>query len=345
MQNQSEFEYFRNYCHLCSSDQIVYPTGRDGYDPQTAWWLGECSRLAYASKHVTARELGAVGFTQLFFFDFESTQAYLAIHPGAGQPFAVLAFRGTEKDYLDILTDIIILKTKLPDPDDAPEADKPVFQEGAAKEARQPAFAHGGFLEAFKNVWGTALPQGTRDHLTEVAWIGMRGINNILQEKLTHSETGQPIPLYVTGHSLGGAIATLTAYHALTYHDPVYLYTFGSPRVGNTALAQNIDHQLPIRAYRCVHRIDIVPRIPFWFNYHHVQEPIFLNKDKGRLTGTAPLPNNILVVLRLLLEMVLYIVSFKALKPQTTIDHSIAFYVEALEKEIRATTQTTAAAP
>lgn len=41
----------------------------------------------------------------------------------------------------------------------------------------------------------------------------------------------------VTGHSLGGAIATITATELRRLGNKVNLYTYGSPRVGNGAMA------------------------------------------------------------------------------------------------------------
>ena len=64
--------------------------------------------------------------------------------------------------------------------------------------------------------------------------------------------------LWLTGHSLGGALATLAAAHAGA--DVVQgLYTYGSPRVGDAVFASI----LPQRGYlRLIHRDDWVPLIP-----------------------------------------------------------------------------------
>jgi hypothetical protein len=62
-------------------------------------------------------------------------------------------------------------------------------------------------------------------------------------------------PVLLTGHSLGGALATL----AVTLCPGARLYTFGSPRVGDrnfAALFSNIQH------HRFVNCCDIVPRLP-----------------------------------------------------------------------------------
>lgn len=63
--------------------------------------------------------------------------------------------------------------------------------------------------------------------------------------------------LYVTGHSLGGALA-LIATRALNSDNLAACYTFGSPKVGNTEFADII--KPPI--YRTVNALDPVPCLP-----------------------------------------------------------------------------------
>lgn len=79
--------------------------------------------------------------------------------------------------------------------------------------------------------------------------------------------------LWITGHSLGAALATLaTAKLRLEKKHPVNgLYTFGSPRVGNEEFAQSFENDFGGRAFRFVNNNDIVPRVPFrLMNYRHV---------------------------------------------------------------------------
>lgn len=64
-------------------------------------------------------------------------------------------------------------------------------------------------------------------------------------------------PIYITGHSLGGALAVL-ATRFLASDSQGACYTFGGPRVGNEYTADNI--KTPI--YRVVNAADIVPRLP-----------------------------------------------------------------------------------
>ncbi|MFO1038732.1 MAG: lipase family protein [Geminicoccaceae bacterium] len=71
------------------------------------------------------------------------------------------------------------------------------------------------------------------------------------------------LPLMLTGHSLGGALAVLAAEH-LTRNGvtPAGIYTFGMPRVGGIEYARTYDDMLGNRTFRLVHGEDLVPRMP-----------------------------------------------------------------------------------
>lgn len=67
-------------------------------------------------------------------------------------------------------------------------------------------------------------------------------------------------PFIVTGHSAGGALATLAGRRL---HESVVqvdgIYTYSSPRVGDRAFATSF----PIPLYRFEYRDDIIPHVPF----------------------------------------------------------------------------------
>ena len=66
-------------------------------------------------------------------------------------------------------------------------------------------------------------------------------------------------PLFLTGHSMGGALAVLTACRlAEMKRPPVAIYTFGAPRVGDRTFCAG--YSLP--TYRIVNRLDLVPEMP-----------------------------------------------------------------------------------
>jgi len=138
---------------------------------------------------------------------------------------------------------------------------------------------HEGFNRALEAVWGTL--KGVLEKWSE-------GRKNI----------------FFAGHSLGGALAMLAAAGCseqwsvasgqgtvtsdqceVTSHSPlstnrsglpIWLYTFGQPRVGNAAWARWYDGRLRARSFRVVHAEDVVARMPWLLGlYRHAGTEIF----------------------------------------------------------------------
>jgi triacylglycerol lipase len=88
-------------------------------------------------------------------------------------------------------------------------------------------------------------------------------------------------PLFITGHSLGGALATLAAAKLHAFGYPVQgIYTFGSPRVGDRAFHDHFSQVFPTTAFRFVNNNDIVTRIPpRSFGYKHVGQCLFFDSE------------------------------------------------------------------
>jgi len=88
--------------------------------------------------------------------------------------------------------------------------------------------------------------------------------------------------LWFTGHSLGGAMATICAGRCMLSHiksNPTQIYTFGSPRVGDKRYINfvKVDH------VRWVHNNDIVPKVPpAWLGYRHTGDEHYLDSE-GKL--------------------------------------------------------------
>jgi hypothetical protein len=103
---------------------------------------------------------------------------------------------------------------------------------------------------------------------------------NVLVHKLAPFESANPrARVLFTGHSLGAAIAVLTA----ALHHPDYLYTFGCPRVGDRDFAESLhfDHA----RYQNCH--DLVTLVPPPSGYTHVGEHRYINRS-GKLEETTP---------------------------------------------------------
>ena len=137
-------------------------------------------------------------------------------------------------------------------------------------------FVHAGFLAALREVW------------TDVA---------------THLKTEQastPRPLWITGHSLGAALATLAA--NLCEDDGVFrlkgVSTYGSPRVGDPGFGARI--RVPV--YRFRNDSDIVPHLPLGLLFRHVGRLQFID-------GAGHLHTNMASAMELMLDPGAHLVS------------------------------------
>jgi predicted lipase len=116
--------------------------------------------------------------------------------------------------------------------------------------------------------------------------------------------------IIVTGHSLGGALATIGAldlqYNLGTADNFSFsVYTYGAPRVGNLALVESFNRRVP-DSHRFIYGWDVVTRVPReWQGYSHVDQAVQLG---NRWT-------------------------WRVLSRRFS-DHSIGQYIEAIEQEL-----------
>jgi len=124
--------------------------------------------------------------------------------------------------------------------------------------------------------------QGFGQIFIDVMRYGLRKtLYDLLEE---HSDAA----VFITGHSLGGALATLLAYDVITSGKlsdaqlrKFSVFTFGSPRVFTKSLAGEYNYKIQ-NSYRFVHNKDPVPHVPFQLPnspYQHVGTLIFCVDD------------------------------------------------------------------
>lgn len=90
--------------------------------------------------------------------------------------------------------------------------------------------------------------------------------------------------IFFTGHSLGAALATLAAFRWVQ-PAALSLFTFGSPRVGNTGFCNEVWRKTQGRSYRFVNNDDIVTLVPApSASYDHVQREMYID-SAGRLNS------------------------------------------------------------
>ncbi|KAE8648243.1 uncharacterized protein LOC101204368 isoform X1 [Cucumis sativus] len=192
-------------------------------------------------------------FEKLCFLDNESTDTQVAIWRDFMRRKLVVAFRGTEQSrWKDLRTDLMLVPAGL----------NPERISGDFNEEIQ---VHSGFLSAYDSV-------------------RMRIISLIKKAIYYNDDRAEPPVkwhVYVTGHSLGGALATLLALELsssqLARHEAitVTMYNFGSPRVGNRQFAEIYNKKVK-DSWRVVNHRDIIPTVPRLMGYCHVAQPVYL---------------------------------------------------------------------
>lgn len=107
-----------------------------------------------------------------------------------------------------------------------------------------------------------------------LAWLSIRDRMTVRILNTIHAYPG--FRLVVTGHSLGGALAALTAANLRTVSDDFWLrielYTFGCPRIGNDETADFLTNQSD-RSHRITNRADWIPHLPSHASGYHQTYP------------------------------------------------------------------------
>jgi pimeloyl-ACP methyl ester carboxylesterase len=228
-------------------------------DARNAQFLALASDLAYLPEAEGAEAFRTQLGLQARLISVGNTQVYVA----TSDEHIVVAFRGTEapntieglKDWL--LTDAANLLIQ-------PEGD--LGTDFAA--AGVGACWHDGFMKALASVW---------DPLLEA-----------VQAERKKSDR----PVWITGHSLGGALALLAAWRFKRKFVPVHqIYTFGGPMVGNAVATEAIDRELADRIFRYVNDQDPIPLLPTLSllanAYSHCQKQIVLGLAAAAAGGSV----------------------------------------------------------
>jgi triacylglycerol lipase len=199
-------------------------------DPRNAAALARAADIAYLpeaeGKPRFSSELGL----DARLISADNTQAYIA----GNADHIVVAFRGTEdptsidglKDCL--LTDAMNLLM-------VPEGRLGTDLIAAGVGAR----FHQGFVNAIGEIWDPVF------------------------EAVNAEVKKEDRPVWITGHSLGGALAKYAAWlFTRKYVNIHQIYTFGAPMIGNAAACQAFDENFPNKLFRYVNSPDPVPMLP-----------------------------------------------------------------------------------
>lgn len=230
-----EHEYFED----CAEHPFL--PSADEFEFVNAWWMAEAALLAYANPSFAEKRLLEAGLHEFRHFDGESTQCYVAHgaseEVSGGSEFVIVAFSGSDmrqregNGAFDVLADWLVNLN---------------FGKTASERNGK---VHQGFKQALDEVWDPPDREGSdslKKYLDDVCDGGRRKV-------------------WITGHSLGGALAALAA----SRHEPTSgLYTFGAPRIGDRSFVK----EFGVPAYRFVNCEDVVTGFPLRGQYRHVGE-------------------------------------------------------------------------
>ncbi len=232
---------YKDYEYFQNREIVPFEYRASSFSLVNAWWLAEASTLVYADETYVRPRFREAGLNRVVFFNRSGTQCFIA----SNSRFAIVAFRGSEiwnKDEGFGLSQMI--------------ADFMTDIDIRLSDWIRGGKVHSGFKTALDSVWDDMLP--------EIKRLRDRGVL-----------------IWVTGHSLGAALATLAADRLPNVQG---LYTFGSPRVGDEEFQKRFE---PI-AFRVINGKDIVGDVPPKGPYRHVGEHIFIDQ-KGVFTLSTAL--------------------------------------------------------
>lgn len=164
---------------------------------------------------------------------------------------------------------------------------------------------HKGFWIAFASVW--------------------ESLRAILQTQRVNDQA-----VWITGHSLGGALAMMCAAQLLWGDNtPVQgVYTFGQPRAGDYTFATQFNADFRNRCFRFVNNNDIVPQLPPpgpILRYWHTDGLQYIDAS-GKLHASLPWWQQLIDMIRGALQ------DIGQLGPDLLKDHDIGLYVRHLER-------------
>lgn len=261
---------------MSSSPQAVVSTEfpfnpeATGFDIANAYSLAQVSSLAYkrfeddnqgnTDKAFFLEQVKAWGFADYYFYDCHNIDDDAQGLILADDDKIIVAFRGTEvAEIQDVMTDLDLRQVN-----------------------RYNGRVHRGFYTTFRSIWKSELR----------IWDGAEeldnppGIRNTLKKLLAHKQR----PLFVTGHSLGAAMAVICSVacgeELQEFKPTITVYDYGQPRVGNEGFNETL-HKYVNLMFRVVNNNDVVARIPVdiiqkssVIDYEHTGKLIYLDTER-----------------------------------------------------------------
>jgi pimeloyl-ACP methyl ester carboxylesterase len=273
-------------------------------DPRNALFLAEACNLAYFDDPEGAEGFQSQLGLEARLISVSNTQVYVS----QNENVVVVAFRGSQAPTtLDGLKDWLL--TNANNYLILPEGQIGTDFAAAGVGAR----FHRGFLEALNQIWDPLLTEVSR-----------------LLEATDR-------PLWVTGHSLGGALALMAAWRLQRNFIKVHeVVTFGAPMVGNNAAARAFEQEFAGKIYRYVNLEDPVPLLPSVSlvanSYAHCQSEVSLRAVQATLSALEELKQSAGSAVDRILEATQIDLLWKAVQGRISA-HFINYYRERVQDQ------------
>jgi pimeloyl-ACP methyl ester carboxylesterase len=277
---------------------LVLDNAKQG-NPSNALFLAEACNLAYCDEaEGTAGFHDSLGL-EAQFISVNNTQVYV----GQNESVLVVAFRGSQSPTsLDGLKDWLL--TNANNYLILPEGQIGTDFAAAGVGAR----FHRGFLQALNDIWEPLLAAASK--LVEAS----------------------DRPVWVTGHSLGGALALMAAWRLQRNFIKVHeVVTFGAPMVGNATAARAFEQEFAGRIFRYVNLEDPVPLLPSISlvanSYAHCQSEVSLSAVQAALSALEGLKQSASSAVDKVIEAAQIDILWKAIQGRISA-HFIGHYQE-----------------
>lgn len=232
--------------------RVPFPDHRSRYSWNTAWWMARCCELVYVDAAGSNRP--------------DDAAILDGLNGTSGKHFTNAEVFDAESSQAAVIS-----------------------HENFVVVAMRGTDEWADWLDNF-NAWPTEVRYGNVHRgfkgATEALWGRMRPVIRRERRRTRDDGTRYDVPLWFTGHSLGGAMVTI-AVSELLWADESFqgAYTFGQPRVGDRDFARKFNVECAGRYHRFQNNNDIVTRIPARaMGYSHVGSFLYIT-EKGELSS------------------------------------------------------------
>lgn len=229
------------------SDRMPFNPWTSRYQPVNAYWMAKFSEIAYRKKANGAPDVAAI------------KKELKALDPkfSAVDGFDAKSSQGIIIKHEDY---VVVAFRGTDEPADWLDNINATSTPGPL------GGVHNGFYRALMDIW----PQ----------------MKTTIRSYRRTSNTHPDRPLWLTGHSLGGALATLAIATLIEADETFYgAYTFGCPRAGDRVFARTFNVEAKSKIFRFQNNADIVTRVPArLMGYSHVGSFVYIAED-GKLSS------------------------------------------------------------